>query len=240
MSHTYQINNDDTKPTLNFSAVNISGGSASASSPSEEDGSAIITVSLSAISGVASSVTYTIASGSGASDADWTDATTDYDSDASTNIITWAADEITVDKTIVVNFTDDNIDEADETITVTLSGVSGGAQSGSTLVHTITLRDSDSPPVMQFTNSTMSVNENAANITIPLTLTHDGTNKQASDVGNAQLTWTINGLSTATAHSSSTDYPYDITTATSGTVVINKGLTAVSYTHLTLPTNREV
>ena len=79
----------------------------------------------------------------------------------------------------MVNFTDDNIDEADETITVTLSGVSGGAQSGSTLVHTITLRDSDSPPVMQFTNSTMSVNENAANITIPLTLTHDGTNKQA-------------------------------------------------------------
>ena len=88
MSHTYQINNDDTKPTLNFSAVNIGGGSASASSPLEEDGSAIITVSLSAISGVASSVSYTIASGSGASDADWSDGTTDYDGDASTNIIT--------------------------------------------------------------------------------------------------------------------------------------------------------
>ena len=41
------------------------------------------------------------------------------------------------------------------------------------------------------------------------------------------MTWTISGLSTATAHSSSsTDYPYDITTAaTSGTVAINKGLT---------------
>ncbi len=64
---------------------------------------------------------------------------------------------------------------------------------------------------MQFTNTVMSVNENDDNITIPLTLTHDGTNKQASDVGNAQLTWTINGLSTITAHSSSTDYPNDIT-----------------------------
>ena len=56
--------------------------------------SATINVSLSAISGVATSVTYTIASGSGASSDkwikycnSWSDYTTDYDSDASTNII---------------------------------------------------------------------------------------------------------------------------------------------------------
>ena len=70
MSHTYTIANDDSKPTLNFTAVDISGGSASASNPEEADGKATITVSLSAISGVATSVTYTIASGS-ASSADW-------------------------------------------------------------------------------------------------------------------------------------------------------------------------
>ena len=119
MSHTYTINNDDTKPTINFTAVNIAGGSASASSPTEEDGSATITVSLSAVSGVASSVTYTIASGSGASAADWSDGTTDYDDNASTNVITWAADEATTNKTIVVNITQDDIDEGDETITDT-------------------------------------------------------------------------------------------------------------------------
>ena len=78
---------------------------------------------------------------------------------------------------------------------------------------------------MQFTNSTASVNESDGNITIPLTLTHDGTNKQASDFGNAQMTWTINGLSTVTSNNSSTDYPNDITTATTGSIVINKGLT---------------
>ncbi|MDA9935321.1 hypothetical protein N9C41_01930, partial [Candidatus Marinimicrobia bacterium] len=225
LSHTYTITNDDTKPTLEFSAVNKSGGSASASSPEEADGSVIITVSLSAITGVATNVSYTIASSTGASDADWSDGTTDYDSDASTNIITWAADESTISKTIVVNFTDDTIDEGDEIITVTLSGVSGGAQDGSTLLHTITLQDSDTPPIMQFTNSTASVNESDGNITIPLTLTHDGTNKQASDFGNAQMTWTINGLSTVTSNNSSTDYPNDITTATTGSIVINKGLT---------------
>jgi hypothetical protein len=229
MSHTYTINNDDPKPTLNFTGVNISGGSASASSPTEEDGSATITVSLSAVSGVASSVTYTIASGTGASDYDWSDGTTDYDSDNSTNIITWAADEATTDKTIKVNFTDDVIDEGDETITVTLSGVSGGAQDGATLGHTITLQDSDIPPVMQFTGSTMDVDEDASTITIPLILTHDGTtndlSKKASDVGNAQLSWAINGQSTVTSHASTTDYPYDITTETSGTVVISKGQT---------------
>ena len=229
MSHTYTINNDDIKPTINFTSVNISGGSASASSPAEADGSATITVSLSAISGVASSVTYTIASSTGASDADWSDGTTDYDGNASTNIITWAADEATTDKTIKVNFTDDVIDEGDETITVTLSGVSGGAQDGSTLVHTITLQDSDIPPVMQFTGSTMDVDEDASTITIPLILTHDGTteadSKQASDVGNAQMSWAINAQSTVTSHASTTDYPYDITTETSGTVVISKGQT---------------
>ena len=35
-------------------------------------------------------------------------------------------------------------------------------------------------------------------ITIPLTLTHDGSTKQASDVGDATMTWTINGSGTAT------------------------------------------
>ena len=131
MSHTYTINNDDTKPTINFSSVNIAGGSRSASNPSEADGSVIITVSLSAISGVASRVNYTIASGAGASSSDWSDGTPDYDSDGSTNIITWAADETDVDKTIIVNFTNDVIDEGDEIITVTLSGAEGGASMGS-------------------------------------------------------------------------------------------------------------
>ena len=238
MSHTYTITNDDdaTKPTLGFSAVNKIGGSAAASSPEEEDGSVIITVSLSAITGVATSVTYTIASGSGASDADWSDGTTDYDGDGNTKIITWAEDEATIDKTIVVNLTDDNIREQNETITVTLSGVTGGAVDGSTMVHTITLQDSDNHPVMQFTQSTMDVNESDANITIPLTLTHDGINKQASDFGNAQLTWTIDGLSTATSHNSSTDYPNDITTATTGNIIINKGLTDGS---IVIPINND-
>ena len=58
-----------------------------------------------------------------------------------------------------------------------------------------------------------------------MTLTHDGTNKQASDFGNASLDWTISGLSTATAHATDTNYPNDIKTATTGTVTINKGLT---------------
>ena len=53
----------------------------------------------------------------------------------------------------------------------------------------------------------MTVN-GGSNITIPITLTHDGATKQASDFENAQMTWTISGLSTATSHSTSTDYPY--------------------------------
>ena len=103
-------------------------------------------------------------------------------------------------------------------------------------VHTITLSDSDIPPTMQFTSSTLDFNEGDGNITIPLTLTHDGTNKQASDFGNASLDWTINGLSTATAHASDTNYPNDIKTATTGTVTINKGLTDGS---IVIPINND-
>ena len=91
----------------------------------------------------------------------------DKKNNPATNIITWSADDATVGKTIVINFTDDVIDEGQETIIITLSGVSGGAQDGSQLQHTITLDDSDSPPVMQFTNSTMSVDESDGSITIP-------------------------------------------------------------------------
>ena len=224
--HDYTINANDSKPALSFTA---SSGTADASSPEEGDGSETITVSLAAVSGVASSVTYTI-TGTATAGVDFTDATSDYDSDPSTNIITWAADDATVDKTIVINFTDDVIDEGSETIIITLSGVSGGATNGSDLVHTITLQDSDAPPVMQFTNSTMTVNESEGPITIPLTLTHDGSTKQASDVGDATMTWTINGSGTATIDASSNAYPNDITSATTGTVTIAKGQTDGSIT----------
>ena len=55
----------------------------------------------------------------------------DYDGDETTNKITWAADESPTSKTIVINFTDDAIDEGDEIIIVTLSTISGGATIGS-------------------------------------------------------------------------------------------------------------
>ena len=55
--HDYTINANDSKPALSFTA---SSGTADASSPEEGDGSETITVSLAAVSGVASSVTYTI------------------------------------------------------------------------------------------------------------------------------------------------------------------------------------
>ena len=56
-THDYTINANDTKPALSFTA---SIGTADASNPEEGDGSETITVSLAAISGVNSSVTYTL------------------------------------------------------------------------------------------------------------------------------------------------------------------------------------
>jgi hypothetical protein len=121
MNHDYTITNDDPKPTLEFTT---SSGTAAASNPEEADATETITVSLSAITGVASSVTYSIG-GTATAGTDFTDGTTDYDSNPATNVITWDADDATIGKTIVINFTDDVIDEGDETIVITLSGVSG-------------------------------------------------------------------------------------------------------------------
>ena len=139
LTHDYQITNDDTKPEINFTA---SSGTAAASSPEEADGTETITVSLAAVTGVATSVAYSFSNSSTAVlGTDFTDSTPDYDSDPDTKIITWAADDATRGKTIVITFTDDTIDEGNETIIIELGTPSGGAQGGTTTTtHTITLQ----------------------------------------------------------------------------------------------------
>ncbi|SVB38741.1 uncharacterized protein METZ01_LOCUS191595, partial [marine metagenome] len=53
-------------------------------------------------------------------------------------------------KDITITLTDDKIDEATETIVITLAGFTGGAREGSQSIHTINLADSDDPPALGF------------------------------------------------------------------------------------------
>ena len=139
MTFDYTITNDDlTKPTLYFSA-------ATTDDKAEADATKAVTVTLSAISGLPSSVSYAIA-GTATASGDGTDFA---DGTTGAGTLAFAADTDQT-KDITITFTDDKIDEATETIVITLSGFSGGAQEGGQSTHTINLADSDDPPALGF------------------------------------------------------------------------------------------
>jgi hypothetical protein len=62
-------------------------------------------------------------------------------------------------KTISLRIINDTLDEPDETVIVTLTGVIGAAF-GATKVHTLTIQDNDPPPVVGFAQATGRVPEN--------------------------------------------------------------------------------
>ena len=141
MSTDYVITNDDNKPKINFEL--------SATNQLEDDGSVTLKVSLSSISGVGSTVDYAItgtATKTG-DDRDFDDETTSDNA----GVLSWDAD-VDQDQLIKITPRSDNIDEATETIIITLSNPTGGATTtgSSKLVHTINLIDSDSPPPLGF------------------------------------------------------------------------------------------
>ena len=116
MSTDYVITNDDDKPKINFES--------STTNQLEDDGSVTLTVSLSSISGVNSTVDYTItgtATKTG-DDRDFDDETTSDNA----GVLSWDAD-VDQDQLIKITPRPDNIDEATETIIITLSNPTGGA-----------------------------------------------------------------------------------------------------------------
>ncbi len=60
----------------------------------------------------------------------------------------------------------DELDEADETVQVTLSSPSGGAVLGTPKVHLLTLIDDNPQPFVYFSSSDQSVDENAGNVNV--------------------------------------------------------------------------
>ncbi len=166
LNHVYTINESDDKPTLSFA-------SATTNDKSEEDATFELTVSLSTISGINSTVDYAITGTADHSgeNADYTDAT------GSGGTLSWSGNT-DKDKKITLNFVDDKIDELKETIVITLSNITGGAQTGGTMVHTINLGDSDSPPPVGLDiagdASTNAITQEEGAIFIPKIVVKDG------------------------------------------------------------------
>jgi hypothetical protein len=128
------------------------------------------------------------------------------------------ADGDTTSQSFTIGIIDDADYEGDETFSVTLSNITGGATLGTQTSSQVSISDNDPPPPagsLQFSGPSYTVNENGVNATI--TVTRTGGSFGAVSVDYA----TMDGTATA-----STDY-----TATSGTLTFADGdTTSQSFT----------
>ena len=150
--HTFTIIETDVAlPDISFSDA-ASGGDESVSSRD-------VTIELSSSTGSDATINYAItgtASGSG----------TDFTLANGTATIAAGSTSTTI---TIASIVDDSLDEANETIIITLSNPSN-ANPGSTLVHTYTITDNDSAPVVDFnaTSSSGAESSSSAALTVDL------------------------------------------------------------------------
>ena len=189
MVHTYTITDNDNPPVVDFNTTSSSGA--------ESVSSTSMTVDLSAASGKDVTVDYAVtgtATGSG----------TDYTLANGTLTISAGATTANIDISGII---DDSIDEANETVIVTLSNPNN-ATLGSDKVFTYTITDDDNPPVIDFNATSSSGAESSSSKAITVDLSA----ASGQDV-------TVNYAVTGTATGSGTDY-----TLANGTLTISAGV----------------
>ena len=113
----------------------------------------------------------------------------------------------------IAGIIDDSLDEADETVIVTLSNPSN-ATLGSDKVHTYTITDNDNAPVVDFNTTSSSGAESVSSQAITVDLS-------AASSQNVTVDYAVTG----TATGSGTDY-----TLANGTLTINSGTSSGTIT----------
>jgi hypothetical protein len=186
------IIDNDTAPLVNFSNPTYS--------VAENIGTATITVTLSAVSGVTATVNYATSNGSAIAGSDYTTAT-------GTLIFTPG---LTV-RIFNVPIIDDALLEGNETVSLTLSSAVS-ATIGATNPATLTIVDNDTPTV-DFSSRNYGVDEGVGTATITVTLSF------ASSVTTTVNYATSNGTATA-----GSDY-----VAASGILTFTPGLTRLTF-----------
>ena len=194
---TGTITDDDSQPTVSMSAATASVG--------ESDGTKDLTVSLSAASGRAVTVPYTVSSESG----DTAATGTDYTSVSSGSLSIAAGD---AGGTITVTVTSDTVDEDDETFTVTL-GTPTNAALGTTTRTVVTITDDDAAPTLSISSPSVTEGDNGSTaLTFKVTLS-------AASGRQVKVNYADAGTGTAT---SGTDY----TAITAGALTFSAGDTS--------------
>ena len=189
--HTFTILEPQVAPDIDFADASSSGA--------ESVSSKGLTIELSESTGSDATINYAItgtATGSG----------TDFTLANGTATIAAGSTSTTI---TIAGIVDDSLDEANETVIVTLSNPSN-ANPGSTLVHTYTITDNDSAPVVDFNATSSSGAESSSSAA----LTVDLSAASGQDV-------TVDYAVTGTATGSGTDY-----TLANGTLTISAGSTS--------------
>ena len=193
-AHTYTINDNDDSSIPSLSIADVSGN--------ETAGNRQFTVTLSAVTGQDVTVNYATSDGTATAGADYTA--------ISATQLTIAAGATTA--TFNVGVLADTLDEANETVTLTLSSASNATISDATA--TLTITDDDATPSVDF-NATSS---NGAESASSKALTVDLSAAAGRDV-------TVNYAITGTATGSGTDF-----TLANGTLTISAGDTSGTIT----------
>ncbi|MCL4298376.1 MAG: hypothetical protein KJ077_21745 [Anaerolineae bacterium] len=149
-SATLTIADDDATPTVQFSQPGYTIG--------EALNLALIDVTLSTASAVTVTVNFATTAGSATSGVDYQD---------NSGTLTFAPGQVS--QTFNVTINDDALDEADETVDLSLS-TPVNATLGTQNTAVLTIADDDASPTVQFSTSNYSVNENGGSASIDVTL----------------------------------------------------------------------
>lgn len=190
---TITLTDDDLPPTAQFSLSSVS--------LAENAGTALIQVTLSAAAGRSVTVNYSTSNSTATAGSDYT---------ATNNTLTFASGETS--KTFAVAVLNDSLDEADETLNLTLSSPTN-ASLGAPAAATLTISDDDPLPTIQFSSASYSVNENAGAALITINL--------AQPSGR---TLTVEYATSNNSASAGSDY-----TASSSTLAFTPGETSQNF-----------
>jgi hypothetical protein len=189
VSATLTITDDDTLPTVQFDSANYD---------VLEDGvTATLTVTLSHSSPITTSVDYATS-----------DVTAQAGSDYTSTVGTLTFDPEQTIGIISVPIINDAFVEGDETLMVTLSSPVG-LDPGSPISATLTIKDDDSQPTVQFDSANYDVLEDGATATLTVTLSH-----------SSPITTTVDYATSDVTAQAGSDY-----TSTFGTLTFDPGQT---------------
>ncbi len=170
-------------------------------SVSESAGAGVITATLDGVSALTVTVPYTASNGTALAGSDYA---------ATTGTLTFPPNALAI--TFTVSVLEDPLDEADETVALTL-GNSDGAVLDTPLTATLTIVDNDAPPTYYFVGDEVSVPENGgpASLTVRLSAI-------------SGLTVSVNYSTTNGTALAGSDY-----TAASGTLTFSPGITIATF-----------